>query len=243
MNVVYVGMFVFKELYLTAGLYALFIGLAVVGWRDWSRTAARCARRPAVRWQPAAARADPRADLNQPRSNVVHVIPLEPDGSLSRDVAPPQFGVDGEQAERDWPLMTHDEVAAVLARIDGAGGSRGSRGTARGSSRRPSLVQMTDGRGLFVKRHHVSLRDVAGQGRASFHRASARARDAGGRHSCRSRRRDRIRVRRLDLRGARPGAGRRPISRRDVVAAVHACFARVRGRPRAGRVASRVGRL
>jgi len=39
-NVVYVGMFVFKELYLTAGLYALFIGLAVVGWRDWSRTAA-----------------------------------------------------------------------------------------------------------------------------------------------------------------------------------------------------------
>ena len=38
-NVVYVGMFVFKELYLTAGLYALFIALAVVGWRDWSRTA------------------------------------------------------------------------------------------------------------------------------------------------------------------------------------------------------------
>ncbi|MBR8301777.1 nicotinamide mononucleotide transporter [Burkholderia dolosa] len=39
-NVVYVGMFVFKALYLTAGLYALFIALAVVGWRDWSRTAA-----------------------------------------------------------------------------------------------------------------------------------------------------------------------------------------------------------
>ncbi|MGU7774173.1 nicotinamide riboside transporter PnuC [Burkholderia sp. MR1-5-21] len=38
-NVVYVGMFVIKELYLTAGLYALFIGLAVVGWRDWRRTA------------------------------------------------------------------------------------------------------------------------------------------------------------------------------------------------------------
>ena len=39
MNVVYVGMFVFKALYLTAGLYALFIALAVIGWRDWSRTA------------------------------------------------------------------------------------------------------------------------------------------------------------------------------------------------------------
>ncbi|KVV36893.1 aminotransferase [Burkholderia territorii] len=38
-NVVYVGMFVFKALYLTAGLYALFIAFAVVGWRDWSRTA------------------------------------------------------------------------------------------------------------------------------------------------------------------------------------------------------------
>ncbi|PRE09893.1 nicotinamide riboside transporter PnuC [Burkholderia multivorans] len=38
-NVVYVGMFVFKALYLTAGLYALFIALAVIGWRDWSRTA------------------------------------------------------------------------------------------------------------------------------------------------------------------------------------------------------------
>ncbi|KVM89242.1 nicotinamide riboside transporter PnuC [Burkholderia stagnalis] len=39
-NVVYVGMFIVKELYLTAGLYALFIGLAVVGWRDWRNAAA-----------------------------------------------------------------------------------------------------------------------------------------------------------------------------------------------------------
>ncbi|KVE33184.1 aminotransferase [Burkholderia vietnamiensis] len=38
-NVVYVGMFVFKALYLTAGLYALFIALAVIGWRDWRRSA------------------------------------------------------------------------------------------------------------------------------------------------------------------------------------------------------------
>ncbi|MDE1179917.1 nicotinamide riboside transporter PnuC [Paraburkholderia sp.] len=40
-NVVYVGMFLFKGLYPTAGLYALFIGLAVIGWRDWSRAMAR----------------------------------------------------------------------------------------------------------------------------------------------------------------------------------------------------------
>lgn len=40
-NVVYVGMFLFKGLYPTAGLYALFIGLAVIGWRDWSRAIGR----------------------------------------------------------------------------------------------------------------------------------------------------------------------------------------------------------
>jgi nicotinamide mononucleotide transporter len=36
-DVIYVGMFVFKELYLTSGLYALFLVLAALGWRDWSR--------------------------------------------------------------------------------------------------------------------------------------------------------------------------------------------------------------
>ncbi|MFM0736462.1 nicotinamide riboside transporter PnuC [Paraburkholderia xenovorans] len=36
-NVVYVGMFVFKGLYPTSGLYAFFIVLAVIGWRDWSK--------------------------------------------------------------------------------------------------------------------------------------------------------------------------------------------------------------
>lgn len=39
-NAVYVGMFVFKGLYLTSGLYALFIVLAVIGWRDWRRAPA-----------------------------------------------------------------------------------------------------------------------------------------------------------------------------------------------------------
>jgi nicotinamide mononucleotide transporter len=40
-DVVYVGMFVFKGLYPTSGLYALFVALAVIGLRDWSRAAAR----------------------------------------------------------------------------------------------------------------------------------------------------------------------------------------------------------
>lgn len=38
LDVVYVGMFVFKRLYLTAGLYAVFLVLAVMGWREWRRS-------------------------------------------------------------------------------------------------------------------------------------------------------------------------------------------------------------
>ena len=39
-DVLYVGMFVFKELYLTAGLYAVFLALAVRGYLDWRRSMA-----------------------------------------------------------------------------------------------------------------------------------------------------------------------------------------------------------
>lgn len=42
-DVIYVGMYVVKGLYLTSGLYALFVVLAALGWRDWSR-ALRAAR-------------------------------------------------------------------------------------------------------------------------------------------------------------------------------------------------------
>ena len=35
MDVIFVGLFVYKELYLTAALYALFTLLAVQGWRAW----------------------------------------------------------------------------------------------------------------------------------------------------------------------------------------------------------------
>ena len=37
-DVVYVGMFIYKTLYLTAGLYAVFFVLAAMGWRSWRRS-------------------------------------------------------------------------------------------------------------------------------------------------------------------------------------------------------------
>jgi nicotinamide mononucleotide transporter len=37
-DVLYVGMFVFKGLYLTSGLYAVFLALAVRGYIDWRRS-------------------------------------------------------------------------------------------------------------------------------------------------------------------------------------------------------------
>lgn len=35
LDVIFVGLFIYKELFLTAGLYALFTLLAVQGWREW----------------------------------------------------------------------------------------------------------------------------------------------------------------------------------------------------------------
>ena len=37
-DVLYVGMFLFKKLYLTAGLYAVFLALAAMGFANWRRT-------------------------------------------------------------------------------------------------------------------------------------------------------------------------------------------------------------
>jgi nicotinamide mononucleotide transporter len=37
-DVIYVGVYLNRDLPLTAGLYALFIAMAVQGWRDWSRS-------------------------------------------------------------------------------------------------------------------------------------------------------------------------------------------------------------
>ena len=39
-DIVYIGMFVFKRLYLTAGLYAVFLVLAVMGYVQWKRSLA-----------------------------------------------------------------------------------------------------------------------------------------------------------------------------------------------------------
>lgn len=36
-DVVYIGMFAYKSLYLTAGLYAVFLVLSALGYRDWRR--------------------------------------------------------------------------------------------------------------------------------------------------------------------------------------------------------------
>ena len=43
-DVVYVGMFVVKGLLLTSGLYAVMIGLAVMGYREWRQTRRVAAR-------------------------------------------------------------------------------------------------------------------------------------------------------------------------------------------------------
>jgi nicotinamide mononucleotide transporter len=37
-DVLYIGMFIFKHLYITAGLYAVFLALAVRGYIDWRRS-------------------------------------------------------------------------------------------------------------------------------------------------------------------------------------------------------------
>ena len=48
-DVLYVGMFIFKGLFLTAGLYAVFLALAVKGYLDWRRSmAAQSAPVPAL---------------------------------------------------------------------------------------------------------------------------------------------------------------------------------------------------
>ncbi|WP_322069259.1 phosphotransferase enzyme family protein [Paraburkholderia bannensis] len=76
--------------------------------------------------------------------------------------APPQFTVDGEKAERDWPLITRDEVERLLADYDGLA----PLAKIAWHSPRPFsaavLVHTLDGRAWFVKRHHVRLRSAAG---------------------------------------------------------------------------------
>ena len=37
LDIVYVGMFIYKDLFLTAGLYTAFVGLAIFGWWQWQQ--------------------------------------------------------------------------------------------------------------------------------------------------------------------------------------------------------------
>ncbi len=86
---------------------------------------------------------------------------------MSRDAhddapAPPQFTVDGESVERDWPLITRAEVEGVLASYPEVG----ALARLAWHSPRPFsaavLATLGDGTQLFVKRHHTAIRDVAG---------------------------------------------------------------------------------
>lgn len=90
---------------------------------------------------------------------------------------PLQFGVAGEQAERDWPLITHDALVALFARYEGIGVPA----KLLWHSPRPfsagALVAVADGRTLFVKRHHRLIRDV--EGLAEEHRFMAHLRSRG----------------------------------------------------------------
>ncbi|WP_240160913.1 phosphotransferase [Burkholderia sp. Ax-1719] len=76
--------------------------------------------------------------------------------------AAPQFTVDGEKAERDWPLITRDEVERLLADYAGLA----PLAKIAWHSPRPFssavLAHTLDGRAWFVKRHHARLRSAAG---------------------------------------------------------------------------------
>ena len=44
LDVIFVGLFLYKSLYLTAALYALFMLIALLGWREWRNHQAVAAR-------------------------------------------------------------------------------------------------------------------------------------------------------------------------------------------------------
>lgn len=87
---------------------------------------------------------------------------VAPSDASSSSLASPQFGVSGEKKERDWPLITDDELLAVLA----AFGEQVSADPISWHSPRPFsaavLARTRKGELLFIKRHHILLRDVEG---------------------------------------------------------------------------------
>ncbi|GLU30621.1 phosphotransferase [Trinickia caryophylli] len=106
---------------------------------------------------------------------------IERDGSeeLAADsaAAPLQFGVAGEQAERDWPLITHDALVALFGRYEGIGAPAKFLWHSPRPFSAAALVAVASGRTLFVKRHHRLIRDV--EGLAEEHRFMAHLRSRG----------------------------------------------------------------
>ena len=60
-DVVYIGMFVYKALYLTAFLYAVFLGLSAMGYRQWKKSLAASASSPSLDRLSSSPKSDTRA--------------------------------------------------------------------------------------------------------------------------------------------------------------------------------------
>jgi Ser/Thr protein kinase RdoA (MazF antagonist) len=85
-------------------------------------------------------------------------------------------GLAGDELPPDWPPLTEDEVAALLARVPLAGASRAIRWRSPRPLSAAALVDTALGT-VFVKRHHTSVRTV--DALSEEHRFAARLR-AGG---------------------------------------------------------------
>ncbi|KQR78957.1 aminoglycoside phosphotransferase [Burkholderia sp. Leaf177] len=85
-----------------------------------------------------------------------------PPGESSTEFAPLQFGVDGEQAERDWPLITREEAEAVFEQFPFIGAVTGLTWHSPRPFSAAVLIDTSSGDTLFMKRHHASIRDVQG---------------------------------------------------------------------------------
>jgi Ser/Thr protein kinase RdoA (MazF antagonist) len=88
-------------------------------------------------------------------------IPIATDAP-SASIEPLQFGVGGEQAERDWPLITREEVEAVLGKFPSIDPLAGLTWHSPRPFSAAVLITTLNGDAFFVKRHHLSIRDVEG---------------------------------------------------------------------------------
>ena len=174
LDLIYVGMFVFKGLYPTALLYAGFVVLALVGWRSWRRVLTQGDLASGARSDGTVPHGASVQSSTYPntvaRSPVARALRFgendaEASGQSSATGRPfgqsGQFGVHGQQAERDWPLMILSELASVLSSYRIAGEIEAISWHSPRPFAAAALVTLTTGETLFVKRHHQRLRDVA----------------------------------------------------------------------------------